>query len=151
MRLFLMMTAVAVSVGGCASVTRGWDEQIHFASNPGEALVRTSTGMSCTTPCSLKVGRKDEFNASFSKPGYITEDVFVKSQLAGGGVAGVAGNIVLGGVIGAGVDVASGAALDHCPNPVTLTLRPVGSKAPANDLAAKCNVTQPEPESKDKT
>ena len=59
-------------LAGCASVTRGWDEQMNFNSVPSEALMRTSMGLTCTTPCTLKVNRKDEFIATFSKPGYVT-------------------------------------------------------------------------------
>ena len=140
MRVVLIALA-AISAAGCASVTRGWDEQVHFNSAPSEALVRTSNGMSCTTPCVLKLGRKEEVTAVFSKPGYITEEVFVKTHLGGaGGAAGLMGNVVLGGPIGAGVDIASGASLDHCPNPVSITLRKVGSKEPAPDPAAQCRV-----------
>jgi hypothetical protein len=138
----------AVWLGGCASVTRGWEEQMNFNSSPSEALMRTSTGMTCMTPCTLKVGRKDEFTASFSKPGYITEEIAVKAQLAGGGVAGLAGNVVLGGAIGASVDIVSGASLDHCPNPVSVTLRKQGSKEPPVDVAARCKTPEPTPDDK---
>lgn len=137
MRKYTVVTGYLL-LAGCASVTRGWDEQMNFNSAPSEALMRTSMGLTCTTPCTLKVGRKDEFIATFSKPGYVTQDVPIKTQVAGGGVAGVAGNIILGGVIGAGVDIASGASLDHCPNPVTVTLRKVGSREPPPDPTAAC-------------
>ena len=104
MRKYLVVLGY-LSLTGCASVTRGWDEQMNFNSAPSEALMRTSTGLTCTTPCTLKVGRKDEFIATFSKPGYVTQDVPIKTQVAGSGVAGVAGNVLVGGVIGVGVDV----------------------------------------------
>lgn len=134
----VVVIAAALAVGSCASITRGWDNQIQFSSNPPEASVRTSAGFTCVTPCTLKVGRKDEFTAVFSKPGYITQEVAVRTQLAGAGAAGVAGNVLVGGIIGMGVDVASGATLEHCPNPVAVTLRRVGSReAPANP-AANC-------------
>ena len=35
-----------------------------------------------------------------------------------------AGNIIAGGLIGMGVDAATGAATDHKPNPVIVTLQP---------------------------
>ncbi len=111
---------------------------MNFNSAPSEALMRTSTGLTCTTPCTLKVGRKDEFIATFSKPGYVTQDVPIKTQVAGSGVAGVAGNVLVGGVIGVGVDVVSGASLDHCSNPVTVTLRKTGTNTAVADPTASC-------------
>ncbi|GJD83932.1 hypothetical protein [Methylobacterium haplocladii] len=36
----------------------------------------------------------------------------------------MAGNILLGGVVGIGVDAVTGAAFDHFPNPVSATLVP---------------------------
>jgi hypothetical protein len=121
----LAMLVLACTLSDCASVTRGWTNQIQFNSSPPEAAVRTSLGHSCTTPCTLQFNRKDQFTVTFTKPGFHTEQVMVRTQLAGAGAAGVAGNVILGGVIGMGVDVASGAALEHCPNPVAVVLRPV--------------------------
>lgn len=134
----LLMVAGALVLAGCASITRGWNEQIQFNSDPPEATVRTSMGHSCLTPCTLQFGRKDEFTAVFAKPGYVTETVSVRTQIAGAGAAGFAGNVIVGGVVGMGVDAASGATLEHCPNPVAVTMRRVGSKAPPSNPAALC-------------
>jgi hypothetical protein len=127
-----------LTLGGCASVTRGWDDQIQINSNPPEANVRLSNGFACQTPCTLKISRKDEFTAVISKAGFQTEQVVVRTQIAGGGAAGFAGNILLGGVIGMGVDAASGATLEHCPNPIAVNLRPVNSRQPPSNPAALC-------------
>jgi hypothetical protein len=88
--------------------------------------MRTSNGLICVTPCTLEVQRKDQFTATFSKPGFESQAVVVSTRIAPNGRGGLAGNVILGGVVGAGVDLASGATLDHCPNPVTVTLRPGG-------------------------
>ena len=45
-------------------------------------------------------------------------------EIPGTGAAGFAGNVLLGGLVGMGVDAATGAALDHKPNPVIVTLQP---------------------------
>jgi hypothetical protein len=134
----LLVVAAGLVLAGCASITRGWNEQIQFNSDPPEASVRTSLGHSCLTPCSLHFGRKDEFTAVFAKPGYVTETISVRTQIAGAGAAGFAGNVIVGGVVGMGVDAASGATLEHCPNPVAVTMRRVGSKAPPPNTAALC-------------
>ena len=46
--------------------------------------------------------------------------------MAGAGAAGMAGNIVLGGLIGAAVDAGTGATKQLKPNPVKVTLVPLG-------------------------
>lgn len=79
-------------------------------------------GHTCVTPCTLQFGRKDEFTVTISKPGYHIAQVPVKTQVAGAGAAGFVGNAVLGGVVGMGVDVATGATLEHFPNPVVVDL-----------------------------
>lgn len=138
MRRVLVAASCGLTVAGCASITRGLNEQIQFTSYPSEASVRTSTGFQCVTPCTLQVGRKDEFTVVFSKADYVSQEVPVRTQVAGSGAAGFAGNIVLGGVIGMGVDAATGAALEHCPNPVSVILLRTGDSKPPNNPAAHC-------------
>lgn len=125
----VFVTAAAMGLAGCATVTRGTTDQMQIQSEPSGAYVRTSLNQSCTTPCTLQVGRKDEFSVVISKPGYATQEVQVRTQIAGSGAAGFAGNIIAGGVVGMGVDAATGATLEHVPNPVRVTLRPAGRGA----------------------
>jgi len=47
----------------------------------------------------------------------------VTHKTAGSGAAGVAGNVILGGVIGLGVDAVTGASQDLVPNPLEVTLQ----------------------------
>jgi PEGA domain len=127
----LILTALAPSIlGGCASVTRGWNEQVQINSQPEGADVRTSLSQACVTPCTLTLSRKDEFSVSFAKPGYQPQTVQVTTRLANAGAAGFAGNVLIGGIVGMGVDAASGAALEHWPNPVVAVLQPLPAAAP---------------------
>jgi hypothetical protein len=127
-RMFVLLLA-ALS-GGCATVTRGTTNAIGFDSQPSQAEVRTSNGLGCVTPCSLTVKRNEEFVATFSKPGYKSQDVEVKTQVAGAGAVGVAGNVLIGGLVGIGVDAVTGAANEHTPNPVSVVLEPLKRGAP---------------------
>lgn len=114
----------------------GTDEPIAFISDPPGAQVVMTNGYACpATPCSLKVERSDEFDATFSKAGCQTQIVPVRTKLANAGAAGFAGNIIAGGVIGMGVDAATGASYDHVPNPVQVTLVP--EALPSAQRAAK--------------
>ena len=118
----LAVLAGSLSLGACATVTRGTTEQITFDSTPS-AEMRTSTGLTCpTTPCTLDVSRKSEFVATFSKQGYQSQNVIVQTRVAGAGAAGFAGNVLIGGVVGMGVDAATGSTLEHYPNPVLANL-----------------------------
>ena len=49
----------------------------------------------------------------------------VGTRLASAGAVGFAGNVLVGGIVGMGVDAASGATLEHHPNPVVAVLQPV--------------------------
>jgi hypothetical protein len=46
----------------------------------------------------------------------------VTHRTASSGAAGIAGNVLVGGIIGLGVDAATGARQDLVPNPVVLAL-----------------------------
>jgi hypothetical protein len=117
--------ASALCVSGCATVTRGTSEDMQITSEPSGARASTSTGFSCTTPCTLTVNRKDEFVVKFDEAGYRSQEIPVKTQIAGAGAAGFAGNIVAGGIVGMVADAATGATLEHVPNPVHADLAPI--------------------------
>lgn len=132
MRTFILLCAIAggaISLGACATITRGSVAQIQIQSEPSGAEARLSTGVVCITPCTLTIGRKDEFAVMITKAGFEQELVDVRTRVAGEGVAaGVVGNAVLGGVIGAVADTSTGAMLEHYPNPLRVTLYPKGKK-----------------------
>ena len=117
-----------MSTAACATVTRGSNDAWVVNTEPSGAKVETSNGHQCpATPCAIKMSRKSEFTATITKPGYKTATVQVSHKTANAGAAGVAGNVLLGGVIGLGVDMYSGASQDLTPNPVSLKLEPVGA------------------------
>jgi hypothetical protein len=122
---WIAVLALAAACGGCASVTRGTTDQVQIVSDPPGAEAHTSMGHVCTTPCTLQFNRKDEFTVTASMPGYHSAQMPVGTRVAGGGAAGFAGNLLLGGVVGMVVDAASGATLEHYPNPVQLNLVPL--------------------------
>ena len=106
---------------------------------PPEADVALSTGQTCTTPCKLKLKRKTDFTAHISKAGYEPMEARVESKMKGGGVAGAAGNVLFGGIIGGVVDGTNGSLMDLTPNPLQVTLKPTevarSEAAPASTMA----------------
>jgi hypothetical protein len=131
------IVALAAMLGGCASITRGTTENISIASTPSGAEA-TISGLevptACVTPCAIVAKRSADISISFAKPGFETEMVTLTKEVPATGAAGFAGNVIAGGLIGMGVDAATGAALDHKPNPVMVTLRPT---APAVSAPAR--------------
>ena len=126
-RNFLTAFVLAsVSLSGCASVARGVNEDVIIRYEPAGATVTTSLNHTCAaSPCSIEVARKKAFQVTASRQGYQSQIVQVNTKVSGNGAAGFAGNVVLGGVVGMGVDAATGAAMDHVPNPVIINLVPL--------------------------
>ncbi|MGJ4944648.1 PEGA domain-containing protein [Bradyrhizobium sp. HKCCYLS1011] len=130
----LWCLALCAMVGGCASVTRGTTETISISSTPSGAEATVSgleAPMTCTTPCAFVAKRNADISVSIAKEGYETQIVPLTKDIPAAGAAGFAGNILAGGLIGMGVDAATGAATDHKPNPVIVTLQPHRAAAPA--------------------
>jgi hypothetical protein len=127
----ILIAALAPVLSACATITRGTTNDIQISSEPSGANVRTSISHSCISPCTIKVGRRDEFQVVFNKDGYKEAVIPVKTQVAGAGVAGMAGNVLVGGVVGVGVDAYTGAAFEHSPNPVHAVLEPLRAEPKA--------------------
>lgn len=119
----VFVVALGLCLSACATVTRGSSTAWEVQTDPPGARVETTNGHMCpSTPCSIKMPRKSEFTATIAKEGYVPATVSVTNKVSGAGGVGMAGNVILGGVIGAGVDLATGAMLDLTPNPVVLKL-----------------------------
>lgn len=111
------------ATAGCATITRGSNDVLVVNSTPAAAQVKLSDGQTCDgTPCSFKVPRKSELNVLVTKERCKPQQIRVTNRVAGGGGAAMAGNVLVGGVIGAAVDAGSGAMLELVPNPLNVTL-----------------------------
>ncbi len=132
----LLVAALCMINSGCATVTRGTKDTLVIESNPAGATVRLSNGMTGKTPTSFKLPRKDSLVVTIEKEGYETLTVNVNSQVSGAGAVGMAGNVLVGGLVGAVIDPLSGAMKDLRPNPVKVTLVPARKSEPSISLAA---------------
>jgi len=143
MRIIATMLACAVLCSGCATITRGRTQSWSVQTEPAGAAVKLSSGEQCTTPCSFEKRRKDPFQVTIDLAGYHQVVTQVISGVKGGGVAGVAGNVLIGGIIGIGVDLATGAGLDLMPNPLVVKLVPSSMAAPAGGGIISAPVANP--------
>jgi hypothetical protein len=129
----LLAAALAVPCVGCASVTRGTTENISISSTPSGATAEVSgldVPTACVTPCVVVAKRSADITVTVNKEGYEPQIIPLTKEVPGTGAAGFAGNLLLGGLVGMGVDAATGAALDHKPNPVIVTLQPTAPTPP---------------------
>lgn len=124
-----VLTGPVLTLAACATVVLSAHEPFQIVSSPPGARVQLSTGESCRTPCTLELPRAVAFQARVSLPGYATQMLSVVSRTSVGGAVGFLGNGVIGGVVGAGTDLESGATRSLSPNPLSVRLYPL----PAQD------------------
>jgi hypothetical protein len=131
------LAAASLLLPACATVTRGTKETFNIVTTPEAADVSLSTGETCVSPCKLKLKRKAEFTVTAKKAGYKDATASVESKIKGGGVAGAAGNLIVGGIIGGIVDGSNGSMRDLTPNPLNMTLEaiPAVAEAPVTPAA----------------
>jgi hypothetical protein len=116
-----IILAVSLSVSGCATIINGTTQKVPINSNPQGATAKAQDGANCTTPCSLELKRGQDHIIQIKKEGY--EELSVGCQHVMSGV--IAGNILLGGLIGAGIDAASGSMYRLTPESISVDLKPL--------------------------
>ena len=142
----IVVTVVALAlVSGCASMTRGTKDALTIESVPPGAECTLSTGEVCkSTPCTFRLSRKSQGTATCEK-GRLLGSANWTHKTAGSGAAGMAGNIILGGIIGAGIDAGTGATQDLTPNPLVVHLYEPGKEPePEPEPPATQPVIEPE-------
>jgi len=134
----VMIMLCPILLIGCATITTGTTQKIPINSNPGGATVSISTGFTGVTPCIAELKRNADHTVTISKIGYDTLVVVLRKGLCGS----TAGNLVLGGVIGLGVDAISGAMYKLEPLAIDAQLNrtiaePVGVEISAKEVVVK--------------
>lgn len=119
---FANLALLTVSITSCATITHGTKEVLQVETIPTNAFVELASGKRATSPAFFKIYRKDTVFLTISKVGYKTKEIKLPAQMSSSGGLGMAGNVLVGGIIGAGVDTMSGAMYAHKPNPLVITL-----------------------------
>lgn len=137
MKIKLAVAAVLlVMAPGCATVVKGGTQSISVSTSPepGATCVLTSpSGVNLTlvTPNAVTIERsKHDISVTCNKEGFEQAVAIVSSKFNGVTL----GNILIGGVIGVGIDAASGAMNDY-PSSVNVQMTRSGA-APAVEPAA---------------
>lgn len=131
MNIYLRMGGAVLcfaSLSACATITRGTRQSYVIETDPPGAQIALSTGQTCVSPCRLQLKRKREFIVTATMEGYQPAEARVDSVVRAGGAAGMAGNILVGGLIGGVVDATNGSMNDLRPNPLRIAMIPVGGQ-----------------------
>ena len=125
------LAAGAMSLGGCATITEGKTDAVAVTSVPVDgAKCSLKNGVGewfVTTPGSAEVHKsKTDLEINCTHDGYDPAHMTMQSHFEGM----TAGNLILGGVVGIGVDAASGA-INHYDKSAQITLVPSAPAASA--------------------
>lgn len=140
------MAVATIALGGCGTITQGTSQNITITSTPSGAhcdLDRKGEHVATLdkTPGTVKVDKtKNDIIMTCKLAGYQDASVNLESGYG----AGTFGNIILGGVIGWGIDEATGAANKY-PSSANVTFVPTNGTAPPPPTAA-APTTPPAPQ-----
>jgi hypothetical protein len=123
------IAAIGIAVSGCASVVKGSHQSVAITTPPTEgATCKLTNGRGSwevTSPGAVTVDRsKTDMQVLCTKPGWNDASATIPSNFEGWTV----GNILIGGVIGIGIDAATGA-MNNYPNAFQVPMTPVGTAA----------------------
>jgi hypothetical protein len=129
--LRIIALASSVSLQACATVLNGTTQKIGITSTPTGAEVTIDHQQRIMTPAALELARDRSHTLDFKKEGYQDEAFVVTSSTSGW----VLGNVIVGGLIGVAIDLASGGGrkLSHDSVHVTLTPLPPPSLPVSSD------------------
>jgi hypothetical protein len=138
----ILVSMYLVSIMGCATIVTGTTQKVPVSSNPTGATLQVDGQSTFTTPCTITLERKRDHILVFTKEGYNQRTVTLLHVISGA----VCGNILLGGLIGWGIDAISGAQYKLVPENVQAELEKGSSteaaKAAPAVLTTEEKVTQ---------
>jgi hypothetical protein len=122
--------AVGVALSGCASIVEGTTQSVAVTTPPVDGARCTLTNSEgtwyLTTPGNATVHKtKNALNVACSKSGYQDASTVISPHFNGA----TAGNILAGGVIGIGIDAATGANFNY-PETISVAMTPVAAPVP---------------------
>jgi len=130
MRSAVLTVGLCLLAGGCASVIKGSTQSIAISTPPTtEATCQLSSSQGnwmVVSPGVATVDKsKEDIQARCTKPGWQDAAATIPSNFEGWTI----GNILLGGIIGVGVDAATGAINDY-PHTFQIPMTPLYGAAP---------------------
>jgi len=120
--LVLAVLLVALSGSGCATIVTGKYQEVTVTSDPPGAKVKAETGESIITPGTFHLYRNKDHVLLARYGDFEPQQRHIKHKLQGW----FWGNILLGGIIGGVVDLASGSSGKLVPNAIDFDFTAVG-------------------------
>jgi len=96
--------AIILVIQSCATIMHGSKQDVGISSNPSEAKITVDSQKYGTTPVNIKLKRNSSHTVRLELAGYEPYETTLTKSVSGW----VWGNIVFGGLIGLGVDAATG-------------------------------------------
>ncbi len=125
MTLSLRMISIAFIgifvFSGCATILAGGPDMVVVSSNPQGATIILDGVPVGVTPATIAFSRSCEGVVVLEKPGYQNARLDVDKVVNGW----VFGNLIIGGLLGLGIDLATSNQGKYSTNPVFLSLPPV--------------------------
>jgi hypothetical protein len=116
----LLILSLLAILSGCATIVQGTTQEVGITTDPSEANLLVDNKENYKSPAKITMKRKDDHIVEVTKEGFEKENINIKSVISGV----VAGNLLLGGLIGIGVDALSGGANRLEPDNINVRLRP---------------------------
>lgn len=131
--------ALSLLFGGCATIVKDDNQPVAFSSDPQGAIVSINGVPRGTTPVTIMIERsRKKQMLEVTKDGYISVQMPLEKHIAGM----TFGNIIFGGIIGLGVDYATGKGANY-QDSVMIKLIPLPKVAP--EAAATTDSSQTVP------
>ncbi len=107
-----LLLGITLSATSCATILTGTKDKIIFNSTPEGAKVMHKGIEKCTTPCTAEIPRSlSRQTVTFEKEGFNNKEVKLTKTFNAVSLV----NILLGGVIGVGIDAATGSLTKYSP------------------------------------
>lgn len=129
--LSLILTAGLMS--SCASVINGRTQDVGISSNPAGALVKVDGIDKGMTPCNLLLKRDESHTVTIEKEGYQPASATLSKSVSGW----VWGNVLIGGLVGLGVDAITGGFWTLEPENVSVQLVPLNAQPNSEQAVTK--------------
>jgi len=114
-----LFLGISLSAMSCATILTGTKDSITFNSTPEGAKVMHKGIEKCTTPCTAEIPRSlSRQMVTLQKEGFNNKEVKLTKTFNAVSLV----NILLGGVIGVGIDAATGSLTKYSPNAYKIEL-----------------------------
>ena len=138
----LVILALCLTFGSCASIIIGTSQQVSISSSPSGALITDNGAPLGKTPLAVKLKKKTHHLIKIELEGYAPYEVPIIRKTS----AWIAGNIIFGGIIGLVVDAVTGGMYMLKPEQIQAELKKQGASiTSADDTLIVAVVLKPDP------